>query len=131
MSWVSYRYDFWANVYVIVLMKLKQTKIHTLAFKRDPVRQGHVTLNVTFLISDSSDARGMIFFFVSQGFWGRRCQINITPHCNYQARPCMSSHVTLSVTFPNSGSSDARAMIFFLFRRFLGSQMSNKYNSTL
>ena len=43
-------------------------KIHTVAFKRDPVRQGHVTLNVTFLISDSSDARAMIFFFVSQVF---------------------------------------------------------------
>ena len=40
-------------------------------------------------------------------------------------------HVTMSVTFPNSGTSDARAMIFFLFRRFLGSRMSNKYKSTL
>ena len=79
-SWVSYRYDFWAILYVILLIELKWTKIHTVAFKRDPVRQGHVTLSVTFLIS---------------------------------------------------GSSDARAMIFFLFRRFLGSWMSNKYNSTL
>ena len=42
-------------------------KIHTVAFKRDPVHQGHVTLNVTFLISDSSDARAKIFF-VSQAF---------------------------------------------------------------
>ena len=49
-------------------MKLKWTKIHTVVFKRDNVRQGHVTLNVTFLISDSSDARAMIFFFVSQAF---------------------------------------------------------------
>ena len=88
-SWVSYRYEFWANVYVILLMELKWMKIHTVAFKRDPVRQGHVTLNMTFLISDSSDARAMIFFCLA-GFWGRRCQININPHCNYQAWPCMS-----------------------------------------
>ena len=67
-------------MHVILLMELKWTKIHTVVFKRDPVRQGHVTLNVTF---------------------------------------------------PNSGSSDAKAMIFFLFRRFLGSPMSNKYESTL
>ena len=67
-------------MYVILLMELKWTKIHTVAFKRDSVRQGHVTLSVTFLIFDSSDAR---------------------------------------------------AMIFFLFRRFLGSRMSNQYNSAL
>ena len=67
-------------MYVTLLTELKWTKIHTVAFKRDSVRQGHVTLNVTFLISDSSDAG---------------------------------------------------AMIFFLFRRFLGSRMSNKYKSTL
>ena len=57
-------------------------KIHTVAFNSDPVRQGHVNLNVTSLISDSSDARAMIFF--SRRFWGRRCRKNITPHCNYQ-----------------------------------------------
>ena len=79
-SWVSYRYDFWANMHVILFMELEWTKIHTVVFKRDPVRQGHVTL---------------------------------------------------SVTFPNSGSRDARAMIFFLFHRFLGSRMSNTYESTL
>ena len=67
-------------MHVILLMELEWTKIHTVVFKRDPVRQGHVTL---------------------------------------------------SVTFPNSGSSDAGAMIFFLFRMFLGSRMSNKYESTL
>ena len=50
-------------------------KIHTVVFKRDPLRQGHVTLNVTFLIYGSSDARAMIFFFVSQVFGGRGCQI--------------------------------------------------------
>ena len=65
---------------MILLMKLKWTKIHTVAFKRDLVCQGHVTL---------------------------------------------------SVTFPNSGTSGARAMIFFLFRRFLGSRMSDKYKFTL
>ena len=35
--------------------------------------------------------------------------------------------MTLNVTFLISVSSDARAMIFFLFCMFLGSQMSNKY----
>ena len=67
-------------MHVISLMELKWTKIHTLVFKRDPVRQGHVTL---------------------------------------------------SVTFPKSGTRDARTMIFFLFRWFLGSRMPNKYKSRL
>ena len=49
-------------MYVVLLTELKWTQIHTVSFKRDPVRQGHVTLNVTFLISGSSDARVMIFF---------------------------------------------------------------------
>ena len=50
-------------MYVSLLMELKWTKIHyTVAFKRDPVRQGHVTLSVTFPNSGSSDARAMIFF---------------------------------------------------------------------
>ena len=67
-------------MHVILLMELKWTEIHTVVFKRDPVRQ---------------------------------------------------CHVTLSVTFPNSGTSDARTMILFLFRWFLGSRMSNKYKSRL
>ena len=67
-------------MHVILLRELKWTKIHTVVFKSDPVRQGHVTLRVTF---------------------------------------------------PNSGTSDARTMIFFLFPRFSGSRMSNKYKSTL
>ena len=67
-------------MHVILLMELKWAKIHTVVFKRDPVRQGHVTL---------------------------------------------------SVTFPNSGTRDARTMISFLFRWFLGSRMSNKYKSRL
>ena len=33
------------------------------------------------------------------------------------------------MTFPNSGSSDARAMIFFLFRKFLGSRISHHWFS--
>ena len=37
--------------------------------KRDLVRQGHVTPNVTFLISGSNDAKAMIVFFVLQVFW--------------------------------------------------------------
>ena len=49
-------------------MELKWTKIHTVVLKRDPMRQGHVTLSVTFPNSGSSDARAMIFFFVSQVF---------------------------------------------------------------
>ena len=49
----------------------------------------------------------------------------------FKRDPVHQGHVTLSVTFPNSGFSDARAMIFFLFRMFLGSRMSNKYESTL
>ena len=55
-------------MHAVLLMELKWTKIHTVVFKRDPVSQGHVTLNVTFLISDSRDSRAMIFFFVSQVF---------------------------------------------------------------
>ena len=35
---------------------------------RDLVRQGHVTMSVTFRISCSNDARAMIFFFVLQVF---------------------------------------------------------------
>ena len=53
--------------------------------KRDLVCQGHVTLSVTVPSSVSSDARAMIFFFVSLVFQGRGCQININPDCNYQA----------------------------------------------
>ena len=71
-------------MHVILLMKLKWTKIHTVVLKRDPVRQGHVTLSVIFHNSGSSEARAMIFLrFVN--FWGRGYQININPHCNYQA----------------------------------------------
>ena len=40
----------------------KKTHYSTVTFNRDLVRQGHMTLNVTFLISVSSDARAMIFF---------------------------------------------------------------------
>ena len=49
----------------------------------------------------------------------------------FKRDPVRRGHVILSVTFPNSGTRDARAMIFFLFCRFLGSRMSNKYESTL
>ena len=49
-------------MHVILLMELKWTKIHTVVFKRDPVRQGHVTLSVTFPNSGTSDARTMIIF---------------------------------------------------------------------
>ena len=48
-------------------MELKWTKINTVVLKRDPVREGHMTLSVTFPNSGSSDARVMIFF-VSQVF---------------------------------------------------------------
>ena len=41
---------------------------HTVTIKRDLVRQGHVTMSVTFVISGSSGARAMIFFFVLQVF---------------------------------------------------------------
>ena len=80
--------------------------------------------------SGSSNARAMILFFCFAGFWGRWFQMIINPHCNYQAWPCMTRSRDPERDLLNSGSSDARAMIF-LFRRFLGSQMSNKYESTL
>ena len=91
-SWVSYRYDFWANMHVILLMELKWTKIHTEVFKRDPVRQGHVTLSrwawpfLTLVLVTLERWS----FFCFAGFRGDGCQININPHCNYQAWPCMT-----------------------------------------
>ena len=39
-----------------------------MTIKRDLVCQGHVTLSVTFTNSGTSDAREIIFFFVSQVF---------------------------------------------------------------
>ena len=40
-----------------------------MALTRDLVRQGHVTLQVTYLISDPIHARDMIFFY-SMVCWG-------------------------------------------------------------
>ena len=40
---------------------------NTVTSKRDLVRQGHITLNMTFLISGSSEAGAMIFLQIV--FW--------------------------------------------------------------
>ena len=88
------------------------TQQHLCMLKRDLVRQGHVTLNVSFLISCSNDTRAMIFFLFHK-FLGSRMS-------NIYNSTLTIKHVTLNLTFLTSGSSDARAMIFFCFAGFKG-----------
>ena len=53
------------------VQKVNDMKARYVAWTRDLVRQGHVTLQVTSLISGTIHARDMIFF-VSTVFWVKK-----------------------------------------------------------
>ena len=89
---------------------------------RDLVRQGHVTLQVTYLISGPIHARDMNFFCF-HGFLGQESQWHVRARYVTLTRDLVrQGHVTLQVTYLISGPIHARDLIFFCFHGLLGQE---------
>ena len=86
-----------------------------MTFTPDLVHEGHLTLYVTFPISGPSEARAMKFFFVSRVFWVKELKKHKINTVTFTPDLVREGHLTLYVTFPISGPSEARAMNFFSF----------------
>ena len=86
---------------------------------RDLVHRGHVTLQVTYLISGPIHARDIIFF-VSMVSWVKEVNGMEARYVDLTRDLVRRGHVTLQVTYLISGSKHARDMNFFCFQGLLG-----------
>ena len=104
------------TIITVASLELKIRKVVfsvTATITRDRVRQGHVTMSVSFRISRSNDARAMIVF-VMQVFKVKDVK-KVEFHTVTIMRDLIrQGHVTLNITSLISSSSEAGVMIFLV-----------------
>ena len=91
--WIFFVFD------VLEVKKVKYIKANAVPLTDDLVRDCHVTLNVTILISVNWHARALKFFCLWR-FRGQESQINKSQCCNINGLPCTwlsrDCHVTVT-----------------------------------